>query len=272
MKRILLLAGIVIFCCLGCERAEITGKDGARMVLIPSGDFEMGSSDINSDVREKPLHTVYVDVFYMDKYAVTNAQYRKFVEATDYKQPKGYSIGTRGEWLEFRPWLSDRFNRDNHPVVCVNWEDANAYAKWASKRLPTEAEWEKAARGGLLGKKYPWGDKLRHDNANYFGVEGNDVWDFGTAPVGSFAPNSYGLHDMAGNIWEWCADWYDKDYYKSSPRQNPTGPVSGTYRVLRGGTWGQGPDLQRVAHRGALRQGIPESSFQIGFRCVQNIE
>jgi len=228
-----------------------TGKDGAEMVLIPAGEFQMGSNDGSSD--EKPAHTVYLDDFYMDKYEVTNALYKKFMDATGHKAPFY--------------WNDGEYNALNQPVVGVSWNDAKAYAEWAEKRLPTEAEWEKAARGGLVGKKYPWGDSLTHDDANYYGTGGKDKWD-GTSPVGSFAPNGYGLYDMAGNVWEWCADWYDKDYYSDSPSRNPTGPGTGTRRVLRGGS----SNYFNINYlRAANRNGYdPTSMFTIvGFRCAE---
>ena len=146
-----------------------TGKDGAEMVLIPAGEFQMGSNYGYND--EKPVHTVYLDAFYMDKYEVTNALYKKFMDATGHKAP-AY-------------WNDSSYNAPDQPVLGVSWNDAKAYAEWAGKRLPTEAEWEKAARGGLVGKKYPWGDSISHDDANYGGTGGKDKWD-GTSPVGSF--------------------------------------------------------------------------------------
>ena len=168
--------------------------------------------------NEKPVHTVYVDAFYMDKYEVTNAQYRKFVEATGHQKPSH--------------WDSSKFNQPKQPVVNVSWDDAVAYCKWAGKRLPTEAEWEKAARGGLEGKKYPWG------NSSIDTSQANNNKNVGKpTPVGNYPPNGYGLYDMAGNVWEWCADRYDRDYYKDSPDRNPTGPSSGDWRVIRGGGW-----------------------------------
>jgi formylglycine-generating enzyme required for sulfatase activity len=232
------------------------GKDGAEMVLIPAGEFQMGSNDYDN---EKPVHTVYLDAFYMDKHEVTNAQYRRFVQATGREEPVGYGY-VNGEWKGgFKPWSDENFNADDQPVVCVSWEDARAYAEWAGKRLPTEAEWEKAARGGLVGKKYPWGDNITHDDANYAGTGGKDRWEY-TAPVGSFAPNGYGLYDMAGNVWEWCADWYDSGYY--------TGPSSGTSRVLRGGSWYSYIDFNlRVASRLNLEPSFTRN--YVGFRCVE---
>jgi len=227
----------------------IIGKDGAEMVLIPAGEFSMGSNDYGD---EKPVHTVYLDAFYIDRYEVTNAQYKKFMDATGHKAPAF--------------WSDSKYNAPNHPVVGVSWNDAKAYAEWAGERLPTEAEWEKAARGGLVGKKYPWGDNITHDDANYDGTGGKDVWEH-TSPVGSFAPNGYGLYDMAGNAWEWCADWYDSGCYAKSPSRNPTGPDSGSSRVLRGGSWGYGgTDSLRVAYRGF---DDPAYMFGfVGFRCA----
>jgi formylglycine-generating enzyme len=211
--------------------------------LIPAGEFQMGSNDGNDD--EKPVHTVYLDAFYMDIYEVTNAQYKKFMDATGYKAPKY--------------WNEVRYNASNNPVVGVYWDDVVAYAKWAGKRLPTEAEWEKAARGGLVLV-----NTITHDTANYGGTGGKDKWDL-TSPVGSFAQNGYGLYDMMGNVWELCADWYDENYYASSPKSNPKGPASGSYHVLRGGGY----------YERSLRIGIRDSIHPIlegsavGFRCVQ---
>jgi len=227
---------------------KISPIDGAPMVLIPAGEFQMGSNDGGDS--EKPVHTVYLDAFYMDVYEVTNARYKKFMDATGHKAP-AY-------------WSNSKFNSPDQPVVSVSWHDAKAYCDWAGKRLPTEAEWEKAARGGLVGRKYPWGDNLTHDDANYSGTGGKDTWEK-PAPVGSFAPNGYGLYDMAGNVWEWCADWYDIGYYAKSPRGNPTGPSSGTYRVLRGGSWYYGPAT--CAWRSATTSAGPPYGDG-GFRCV----
>lgn len=236
---------------------EIIGKDGAEMVLIPAGEFQMGASNSNND--EFPVHNVYLDAYYMDKHEVTNAQYKKFMDAVGHQAPKC--------------WNDPNFNAPNQPVVGVSWYDAKAYADWAGKRLPTEAEWEKAARGGLIGKKYPWGDTLTHDNANDDGIGGKDIWEY-TSPVGSFAPNGYGLYDMAGNVCEWCSDWYSVNYYINLPKQNPMGPNSGKSKVFRGGSWfafiveGYG-DLNslRVAYR-YISLDPMEDNASVGFRCV----
>jgi formylglycine-generating enzyme len=227
--------------------STIMGKDGAPMVLIPAGDFQMGSNRDN----EKPIHTVYLDAFYIDVYEVTKAQYRKFIDATEHKAP-AY-------------WNDKDYNAPDQPVVGVSWNDVVAYCQWAGKRLPTEAEWEKAARGGLVGKRYPWGDTITHNDANYSGTGGKDMWD-GKSPVGSFAPNGYGLYDMIGNVWEWCADWYDDNYYANSPKSNPTGPSSGLTRVLRGGSWNYHGLALRVSHRSY--NAPPNMSSNVGFRCA----
>jgi sulfatase modifying factor 1 len=232
---------------------EIISKDGAKMVLIPAGEFQMGDA---LDGVGDAVHIVYLDAFYMDVYEVTNAQYKKFMDATGYKAPTY--------------WNDTRFNQPNYPVICL-WNDAVAYADWAGKRLPTEAEWEKAARGGLVGKEYSCGDTINHDYANYEGTGGKDLWE-NTSPVGSFAPNGYGLYDMAGNVWEWCEDWYDRNYYAVSLRSNPIGPSSGKQKVLRGGSWsyiGHGILDLRVARRGRSN---PSGDYNDdGFRCVQDV-
>lgn len=227
--------------------ADIVGKDGAPMMLVPAGEFEMGDHYALMGMPAAPVHTVYTDAFYIDKYEVTVALYLEFMKATDYGEPEY--------------WRDLRFNIAKQPVIGVSWHEANAYCKWAGKRLPTEAEWEKAARGGLVGKIYPWGSKWDASRAN----NGSN-----TRPVGSFAPNDYGLYDMIGNVWEWCADWYDSDYYSSSPWRNPTGPSSGTDRVMRGGGIGGGYTFAlSVAHRG---NGVPTATgWGLGFRCVQDV-
>jgi len=232
--------------------SKIIGKDGAQMILIPAGDFQMGDSFNEGEPDELPVHTVYLDAFYMDVYEVTNAQYKKFMDATGYEAPYY--------------WNDPNYNTPNNPVIGVSWYDAVAYAEYADKYLPTEAQWEKAARGGLVGKRYPWGDDITHNDANYA-----NRWKY-TSPVGSFAPNGYGLYDIAGNVYEWCADRYDESYYAMSPKQNPTGPSSGSYRVSRGGAWNNYYTKNlRVSNRGfnAFSADPTYTGSGVGFRCVQ---
>ncbi|MAE18600.1 hypothetical protein CMK12_06675 [Candidatus Poribacteria bacterium] len=228
-------------------------KDGAEMVLIPAGSFEMGDSKNEPEEwmeDSKPVHTVELDAFYMDVHEVTVGQFREFVNQSGYKYGGNWDSVTK---------LSPG---DGYPMVEVNWNDAVAYAKWAGKRLPTEAEWEYAARGGLVGKRYPWGDEITHDDANYDRKVGK------LAVVGSYPANGYGLYDMAGNAWEWCQDRYGENYYSSSPAKNPPGPGSGSYRVLRGGACYDNASNYhlRVAYRSNY---IPAGRYLgLGFRCV----
>ena len=430
----------VILLCLGCggddepetDNVEfsgnvetITGKDGAEMVRVPAGEFEMGDRFDEAHGDDVPTHVVSLDDFYIDRYEVTNEQYVIFLNAMDRHamdhhkdnkqvwldigggdaqieltllfstesdfqsnlddkkistdlrrefENKGITLsqnvdvsvtksGTR--WLidnkysvrkagrldiylesellfsigldfqsslddeetskdlrrafenkgitlsqnvdvwskkESPHWLiDDKGNKQEYlvkkaddglniygppyqpkedvedlPVVGVSWYGAAAYAQWSEKRLPTEAEWEKAARGGLVGKRYPWGDKITHDNANYSGAKGDDEWDK-SAPTGSFPPNGYGIYDMAGNVFEWCMDEYDSNFYETSPENNP---VSGdqisfvdndfakieTRRVCRGGSWDSHSYRLRVATRNGFD---PDSTSKgVGFRCV----
>ena len=240
------------------------------MVLIPAGEFLMGSND---RFEERPVHTVYVDAFYMDTYQVTNAQYKVFVDANPQWQkdniPDKYHTGTY-----LLNWRGNSYpsGKGNHPVVYVSWYAAMAYAQWAGKRLPTEAEWEKAARGGLARQEYPWGNDIDTTMANYHNEIG------GTTPVGSYAPNGYGLYDIAGNVEEWCVDAYKSDFYARSARQNPVEDWVGndfarvpthTRRVLRGGSWEYDKQFLRVASR---RWSRPTLTYDIfGFRCARDI-
>jgi len=240
-----------------------TKKDRAAMVLVPAGTFQMGS--INGDYDERPRHTVYIDAFYIDKYEVTNKQYRLFVKETGHPEPVGYGFVNGQGVNDFRPWQDSRFNAPDQPVVCVSWEDAVAYAKWAGKRLPTEAEWEKAAKG-TLGASYPWGFSAPTADLARFNL------DFETgypAVVGSYPAGAspYGCLDIAGNVWEWCADWYNERYYESSPTENPPGPQSGGMgRVLRGGSWANRGPLLRTEVRFCAPP--KKKAYYIGFRCA----
>jgi formylglycine-generating enzyme required for sulfatase activity len=251
--------------------AKAPGPAPAGMVWIPGGWFWMGGKDIPD---AEPVHQVYVDGFWMDKTEVTNEEFARFVKATSYvtvaeKKPDAkefpnvpkedqkpfsiifkkpgpkdhydlikhegwWHIGYGASWKHPEGPGSTIKGREKHPVVHVSWHDAVAYCKWANKRLPTEAEWEFAARGGLDRKKYPWGDELKPKGkwmANIwqgkFPLENTREDGFeGTAPVGSFPPNGYGLHDMAGNAWEWCSDFYRDDAYTKEPCRNPKGPAN----------------------------------------------
>jgi len=200
----------------------IVGKDGKEMILVPPGEFVMGQDGIN----DAPPHKVYLDAYYIARYPVTNAEYKKFVDATRCAPPQHWSSG------QIPP------GKENHPVVWVTWEDANAYARWAGVRLPTEAEWEKAASwddAKKVKRGYPWGDKF---DANKCNSSESRIGD--TTPVGKYSPHGdspYGVADMAGNVWAWCADWYEENYYNHSPAQNPKGPESGDSHVLRGGSF-----------------------------------
>ena len=224
-------------------------KDGSEMTLIPAGSFEMGNH-LDNMASERPVHSVELDAFYMDIHEVTVGQFKQFVEESGYRYDRWNSVA------KYSP-------TDEHPMVLVSWNDATAYCEWAGKRLPTEAEWEYAARGGLIGKRYPLGDELTHDDANYSGTGGRDKWQY-CSPVGSFATNGYGLYDMVGNVYEWCSDWYD--YYSNSPTKNPQGPSLGSFRVLRGGSWNYDTNSLRVANRSLGNPTLTNNN--IGFRCV----
>jgi iron(II)-dependent oxidoreductase len=240
-----LLLGITVCCSVLVYAQQSALGEQSAMVLVPGGKFIMGSSEGDSD--ESPLHEVYIDSFYIDAQEVTISQYKKFIEATGHPKP--------------HYWQPD-YDSPDDPVVGVSWQDAVDYARWAGKRLPTEAEWEYAARGGNQKDKYPWGNTANTLYSNYLS--------FGLLPVKSLKPNSYGIYDMIGNVWEWCADWYAGDYYAVSPPKNPKGPVSGTHKVLRGGAWYCNEREVRVANR---YYALPDAhSFNIGFRCVRSVK
>jgi len=223
-------------------------KDGSVMVYIPAGEFNMGSN--TGDPDERPQLRVYLDAFYIDKTEVTDAQYRKCVEAG--------ACDTPGKTTYY-----DNADYAQPPVVYVSWSDADAYCRWAGKRLPTEAEWEKAARG-IGTRTYPWGEGIDCDHAQYNECGGQ------TVPVGSKLKGAspYGALDMAGNVWEWVADWYDSGYYRESPARNPPGPGSGTLKVLRGGSWDHDQGFARCASRSGL---VPSAkNSYVGFRCAKD--
>jgi len=242
---------------------------GVPMVLIPAGSFLMGSEWGDDD--EAPVHEVTVDAFYIDVYEVTNELFVRFLEEMGNREEGGTTWLDAGSeygkiFQSSSGWLIER-NYENHPVVMISWGGARAFCEWRGGRLPTEAEWEKAARGGLEGALYPWGDELP---ITTFGAEnGAQFGDYGvtTVQVGKYTPNGYGLHNMAGNVTEWVSDYYMDDYYSNSPTDNPQGPESGTYYVVRGGSWAFEAYKLRVSYR---HWGGAEMKFSnYGFRCAR---
>jgi len=243
---------------------KIIGKDGMEMVLISGGKFIMGSPKDQGDEDEVPQHEVFVDAYYIDVHEITNRAYKRFVDATGHRVPY-----VDAEWAAPYNWKNGTYpdGRDDYPVVLVSWDDAKAYADYAGERLPTEAEWEKAARGGLAGKSHPWGEGIDETAANY---HVSDTSKEDLHPVKSYPPNGFGLYDMAGNAWEWCSDWYDVNAYLRKANQHPQGPEEGVHRVYRGGSWINPAKFQRCGERG---RNLPETqSYIIGFRCVKSVQ
>jgi formylglycine-generating enzyme required for sulfatase activity len=234
----------------------------AGMVLIPAGAFQMGANGPDSPADEQPVHSVHVASFYIDRCEVTNAEYRRFVIETGHAPPRADE-----PWAEPYNWTGSDYpaGTDEHPVVLVSWHDAAAYAAWVGKRLPTEAEWEKAARSGMTGQEFPYGDRLELNQANYYKsyLRAKKL-----RPVGSYEPSAQGLYDMAGNVWEWCQDWYRADYYRRGTASDPQGPPNGTYKVIRGGSWMNDEPFLKCARRG--KNSPDQKSPSIGFRCVRS--
>ncbi|MCG9126518.1 formylglycine-generating enzyme family protein [Candidatus Poribacteria bacterium] len=279
------------------------------MALIPVGEFQMGNDNERANDSEIPVHTVYVDTFYMDKYPVTNIQYKQFIDANPlWSKPTGRygltGLKTLSVFRKFhdgdylKDWNGSNFpvGKDSHPVTHISWYAAMAYAQWIGKRLPTEAEWEKAARGGLTEQKYPWGNVLDL-NKSYYDKNFNQ-----TISVGEYPPNDYGLFDMVGNVWEWCLDAYNSKYYISSPKRNPIAGMNSkddldilisnfrkveTDRVLRGGTqfttsepihigtrWAASPETTGILASNPTKVATllsPGLIANIGFRCVRDV-
>ena len=230
----------------------IAGNDGMNLVYVPEGEFTMGS-DVNPD--EQPVHKVTLDAFWIDQTEVTNAMYLKCVEADQCRPPVAVTSNTRSSYF-----YNPKFG--NYPVVYVSWSDANAYCSWVGRRLPTEAEWEKAARG-TDGSVYPWGNDEPNDSL--ISIDALDTSQVAQYPAGA---SFYGAFDMAGNVWEWVADWYDDSYYQDSPSLNPLGPDSGSFRVLRGGSWFHLDGSDRSAER--YQNGLRFNNALVGFRCSMN--
>ena len=233
------------------KTVSIQSHEGS-MAVVPAGEFIMGSSMGEAD--EQPVHWVYVETFFMDKYPVSVSQYARFLDATSQEAPPDWSIMNRSQ-------------HQKRPIANVDWPEAKAYCTWAGKRLPTEAEWEKAARG-IDGRTYPWGNE---HPTKFFANASRDNWNNHGAltPVGTFeeGKSPYDIYDMAGNVWEWVSDWYDPDYYKTSPSRNPTGPSTGESKVIRGGSWGSRPDALRSANREIHSPSI--RGLGTGFRCAK---
>ncbi len=304
------------------DRQAPEAPPDAGMAWVPGGWFWMGDNEYPD---AQPEHLVYVDGFWMDRHEVTNAEYAKFVEATGYKtvaeipptaeefpealpenlvagsivfaRPEGdVSLDNHLQWWTYVPGADRRHpegpdssieGREDHPVVHISWKDAKAYADWAGKRLPTEAEWEFAARGGLDRQSFCWGNRLRPD-----GNWQSNIWQgnfprqntaldgfLTTAPAGKFKPNGFGLYDMSGNVWEWCADWYQPNYYLTSPDKNPQGPDSSydpqepgfAKRVQRGGSFMCSDMYCRRYLPGARGKGeVTSAAGHIGFRCAKS--
>ena len=233
------------------ERAGFIEPEMAR---IPEGWFGMGCETGRDD--EKPVHRVWVDAFELATHQVTNAEYGRFLAATNYPQPLH--------------WTDANFNHAKMPVVAVSWHDAAAYCDWLSSatgkryRLPSEAEWERAARGGAEGLLYPWGDAGPESVPDYA-----KRWKCGPEPVGLYAPNNFGLYNLGDNVHEWCADWYDDGYYSRSSERNPRGPVDGSRRASRGGSWRHHIKVTRTAARSSIPMEFRYADY--GFRIARSV-
>jgi len=251
------------------------------LARIPAGEFLMGAADADDD--ERPIHRVYVSEFFIGRFPVTNDEYARFVRATGHPAPAIRDlplIAGGGRDQIFRelsaPYVWDGttppVGRGSHPVVLVHYEDAQSYCEWTSGvqrrlvRLPTEAEWEKAARGGIEGRRYPWGNEIDSSNGNYL-TDPSVKRLRSTRATGTYEPNNFGLYDMAGNVWEWVSDWYGADYYGQGDARDPHGPPSGSMRIVRGGSW-VNDDLSML--RCAYRHKVPPDTYaySMGFRVV----
>ncbi len=224
------------------------------MVHVPEGWFSMGYDGGRDD--EKPEHGVFVDAFELASYQTTNEDYERFLDATKHPKPTH--------------WGDPNFNHPKQPVVAVSWFDAVAYCEWLSAasgreyRLPTEAEWERAARGNAEDSLYPWGNCAPEDLPDY-----SARWKTGPEVVGLYSPNAFGLFNLGDNVHEWCADWYDANYYAVSPERNPQGPLSGTRRASRGGSWRHHIKVTRTAARSSIPPELKYADY--GFRVARSL-
>ncbi len=286
--------------------ADGAGELPTDLLDIPGGSFRMGSVGALSydGDGEGPIHVVELSPFRLAARAVSNDDFAAFVESTGHvteAETFGWSFVFAGHLpddfpatraVAQAPWWrqvhgadwrhpdgpqSDLAGRGDHPVVHVSWNDANAFCAWQGSRLPTEAEWERAARGGVEGRVFPWGDELEPGGAHAMNVfqgtfpagdTGADGFT-GTAPVGTYGPNGYGAYNMTGNVWEWCSDWYSPAYYRHSAKRDPTGPANGTHRVMRGGSYLCHASYCRRYRVAARSSNTPDSSTgNLGFRVV----
>ncbi len=296
------------------EQVPISSKKSMEPIFtegmagLPGGTFLMGSDDEEGfpEDGEGPVREITLHPFYIDETTVTNREFSHFVKDTGYvtdAEKYGWSfvfyallseeiLEKQPDAVPQAPWWcgipgacwkhpegpdTQIYDRRDHPVVHVSWNDAQAYCRWAGKRLPTEAEWEFAARGGLVQKRFPWGDELTPNGEHRCNIWQGNFPDYntredgylGTAPARSFKPNGYGLYNVSGNVWEWCCDWFSPDYHRTGPRENPAGPPAGTARVMRGGSFLCHKSYCNRYRVAARSSNTPDSSTSnIGFRCV----
>ena len=243
----------------GTASSEVSPKDSMVLVYVPAGDFLMGSADSDTDAfpQETPQHRVTLDAYWIDKTEVTNAMYARCVQAGACGAPSQSKSYTRPSYYGNPAY-------DSYPVIYVSWNDAQKYCGWAGRRLPTEAEWEKAARGAD-GRRYPWGNTWDAGKLNSADKGPGDTTAVGSYPAGA---SPYGALDMTGNVLEWVADWFGETYYSVSPARNPTGPASGVIRVLRGGAWDGGQSKVSAALRVYFFPSMVSASA--GFRCSRS--
>ncbi len=250
--------------------ASGTATEIDGMILIPAGEFQMGCDKknpaengcVSRDMADLPLHTVYLDAYSIDKYPVTNARYKTCVDARGCRAPQ--------ESSSYSPARSSYYGNPtyaNYPVIKVTWHQATAFCAWEGKRLPTEAEWEKAARGSSDTRKYPWGNADPNSTLLNYNMNLRDTSEVGSYPAGA---SPYGVMDMAGNVDEWVNDWYDKNYYSVSPGNNPPGSATGTARVMRGGSFDYDVDQVRSSFRNY--ESPDYWDIFLGFRCTRSSE
>ena len=266
MKKVCLLVWIVV---IQLSAFAQKGDDLTDMILIPGGQFMMGSDESNANSHEKPSHSIHLDAYYIDKFEVTRADYEEFILARGYQRSEfwskeGWNFIQENE-IDMPPqWNVKMFANPNFPASGISWYEAEAYANWRGKRLPTEAEWEKASKGNT-GYHYPWGSSFDSTHILYVGL--SRLLTVESFPSGA---SPYGGLDMAGSVWEWVSDWYSEDYYKNSPLKNPKGPDSGTQKILRGGSWRSNRRQFRCSYR---YPNEPQwRQVDVGFRLAKDIE